>query len=370
MPEINLNEFIEFCKYHKMENIAFLMLLKTNAKLIYPQEMNGLKRAYQTSIMVQATQQHYLDMVTKTFEEEGIDYLLLKGRDLAMLYPSEDMRQSSDFDIYIGAENAKKAKPLMMNMGFEIVSYEEERDWHDEYLAKKWVMCELHKVLIQGDYPWRKGCNEMVNNLTLKEGSNHCYKMCKEDFYVYNLAHAAKHMKLSGIGIKVFVDIELIYTLYKDSFDYEYLNKRLEKCNLKEFDKNVRKLCEYWFEDATPEDDIVYEMEKYVAQSGWIGTKEQAVSTELAQNYGKTQSKTLAKIKKCFKIIFCPYEEMAIKYPVLKKHKYLTPIFRIRRAFSAVLKRRDVIRSVSATLDSGDISEGRKILEFKKSIGL
>lgn len=52
----------------------------------------------------------------------------------------------------------------------------------------------------------------------MKQGTKHCYEMIVEDFYAYNLAHTAKHMKLSDIGIRVFLDQRLIYKKYGDVF--------------------------------------------------------------------------------------------------------------------------------------------------------
>lgn len=367
--DLNFAEFFELCKIHKLENIVCVMLKKTDMSYIAEEEAKKLETAYFQTLMVAATQAHYQDMVEKAFEENAIDYLVLKGKELSMLYPQSVVRQSADFDIYVGRENAQRAKKIMQNIGFSVEHYSEDEN-HDEYIINKWVLCELHRVLIQGDYPWKKGCNKIVDNLILADGTNHCYKMSKEDFYVYNLAHVAKHMKLSGIGIRAFLDMEVIYKKYKNSFDYEYLNAKLEECNLKEFEKNTRTLCEYWFygkEDISP---VIETFASYVVSSGWIGTAEQLVATEAAMNAGKTNSTLFAKAKKCINIVMSPYETMVERYPVLKKHKWLTPIYRVRRGVSAVIKKRDLIKSVTSTIDETSIDEGKEILKFKESIGL
>lgn len=367
--ELDFNEFFKLCRNHRLENIAYLMLKKTNMCNIQEQDAKRIENAYMQSVMISATQQHYLEQVEKAFEETSIDYLVLKGRELSRLYPSDDMRQSSDFDIYIGTKNAEKARDIMHNIGFITKEYSEDEN-HDEYVIDKWVLCELHRVLIQGNYPWKKGCNKIVDNLILCDGTKHCYKMSKEDFYVYNVAHAAKHMKFSGIGIKVFLDMEVIYLKYKDNFDYEYLNAKLEACSLKEFEKNARLLCEYWFEENKNVSQTIKKMASYVVSSGWIGTAEQMLVTEVAENAGKTNLKLVAKIKKCIGIVLSPYETMVERYPVLRKHKWLTPFYRVRRAISAVVKKRDLIKSVTDAIGETDMSVGKQILEFKKSIGL
>lgn len=367
--ELDFPQFFDLVKLHKLENICYVMLKKTDMSDVREEYAKELERVYFKTLMIDGTQQHYLEQVEKQFEENAIDYLVLKGRELSELYPKSVVRQSSDFDIYIGAKKSPQAKKIMETLGFSVANYSEDEN-HDEYIINNWVLCELHRVLIQGDYPWKKGCNEIVNNLILKDGTNHCYKMSKEDFYVYSLAHLAKHMKFSGIGIRAFLDMEFIYRAYKDSFDYEYLSKKLEECKLSEFEKNTRLLCQYWFCDKKDVEPVIKTFASYVISSGWIGTTEQMVATEAAQKAGKTNSKIFAKIKKCIDIIMSPYETMVERYPVLQKHKWLTPFYRVRRGISAVIRKRDLIKSVTSTISDASIDDGKEILKFKESIGL
>ena len=367
--ELDFKRFYELCRAHKLENIVYLMLKKTNMAGIPEEQAKKLEVAYKQTMMITATQQHYQERVEKAFEENSIDYLVLKGRELAKLYPSSDMRQSADFDMYIGEKNAQNAKDTMINLGFAVKDYSEDEN-HDEYVVEPWVLCELHRVLIQGNYPWKKGCNKIVDNLILCNGTEHCYEMSNEDFYVYNLAHAAKHMKFSGIGIKVFLDMQVIYSKYKDCFDYKYLDSKLQACNLKEFEKNARLLCEYWFEENKDASPLIKKMALYVVSSGWVGTVEQMSATEAAEKAGNTNSKPVAKMKKCIDVIMSPYETMVERYPILRKHKWLTPFYRIRRGVSAIVKKRDLIKSVTESIDKTDMDAAKRILDFKKSIGL
>ena len=367
--EIDAKSFFEFCLYHKVENIAYYALKYTDTSLILAEIWSLFEEFSMHAITNDATQQYYLELIEAELEKHEIDYLVLKGREIAKLYPSSDMRQSSDFDIYVGRENAAKAKDIMLDNGFTIVAYSDTDDCHDEYIIDRQVMCEMHRVLIQDDQPWQDECNRIPDRLILHKGTKHHYEMSTEDFYLYNLAHTAKHMKLSGIGVKAFLDLWIIYNRYKDSLDMSYLNEKLELCNLTEFDKNARALCRYWFEDEEPS-EIVKRMSIYVAESGWIGTAEQMLSGQLAENAGKSNSKLAAKIKKCVGIIMSPYEDMAKRYPILNRHKWLMPFCRLHRAFSAAIHKRELVRSITDELDQGNMEMGKQILRFKKEIGL
>lgn len=365
--DIDAEEFIRFCRYHKVDNIVYLAI----GSRISGELRSGLDDTYNQMLMIQASQQYYLEEIENSFENSGIDHLVLKGRELAKLYPSEDMRQSSDIDIYIGRNNAIKAKQIMLDMGFDIEVYSDSNDDHDEYLIDKYVMCELHRVLIQDAHPWREECNRIPDRLILCEGTKHSFRMSPEDFYVYNLAHTAKHMKLSGIGIRVFLDQWLIYEKYKDVFDYEYLEQTLKQANLYEFDKNARELYEYWFDGITPKHpETVRKMALYVAESGWVGTSRQFLATGLAEKAGKTGTKMTVKLDEYRKLIFIPYSSMVYRYKILEKHKWLLPFCHIHRLIKSLFVRRDVIKGVTEKIDNADMDYGKQLLSFKESIGL
>ena len=256
----------------------------------------------------------------------------------------------------------------MLGLGFEILSYTDS-DEHDEYIANKVAMCEIHPVLIQNNHPWQTECNRIPQRLIKKDEKTHELKMSNEDFYLYNLAHTAKHMKYAGIGIRAFLDMWLIYKNYSDSFNWDYLNEKLKLAKLDKFEKNTRQLCEFWFEGKNA-DETIRAMAVYVAKSGWVGTKEQEKSTALAESAGKTASVQAAKLGKFKEMFFAPINEMSVRYPILKKHKWLLPFCRIHRALRAIIKRRDVIREVANDLESGDMQTGKAIVALKQKIGL
>ena len=58
------------------------------------------------------------------------------------------------------------------------------------------------------------------------------------------------------------------------------------------------------------------------------------------------------------------------RYPILKKHRWLLPLCRIHRLFRAILFRRNVVKMISNELDNADMDEGKRILNFKQTIGL
>ncbi|MBQ2285809.1 MAG: hypothetical protein II252_00645, partial [Clostridia bacterium] len=76
-------------------------------------------------------------------------------------------------------------------------------------------------------------------------------------------------------------------------------------------------------------DELTASMENYIFSGGVYGTRENNLSVMGTKGDSN---------KFALQLIFLPYENMKIKYPVLQKHKYLTPIFEVVRWISFVFK--------------------------------
>lgn len=357
--------FFKFCVFHKIQNLVYLALKDTDI----PEELEKtLKASYLNSLNFMAVQQHYLEAVEDAFEDVGIDYFVIKGRETAKFYPSSDMRQSSDIDIYVGNEQAETACNIMEELGFAIDDYADD-DGHDKYIINHVILCELHRVLIQNDFPWKDECNRIPDRVVKADGKEHYYEMRIEDAYIYNLAHAANHIKTAGIGIRVFVDLWLMWSKCKDSFDMAYLSEKLELAKLTRFEECARALFLYWFEGKEPADPTIFAMAEFVAESGWIGTYNQYASAKLATESGKTSSAS-AKLDSYRKIIFPPYEDLAKRYPKAGEHKILVPYFYVHRIVKSIFGKEKSAKRVTHEINTASLKQGQDLLKLKKEIGL
>ncbi len=61
---------------------------------------------------------------------------------------------------------------------------------------------------------------------------------------------------------------------------------------------------------------------------------------------------------------------MANRYPILNKLPVLLPIMWIHRALKTLLFNKDKAEIIRTRYDNTDISDGQRIIEFKKNIGL
>ena len=350
---------------HAVDNIIYVPLA---AAEVPAEQLKSFEDAYNQAIMVDATQQYYLDEIINVFEEKGIVNCVMKGPIIKKLYPSTDLRRSGDLDIYVPDEQTSEVRDIMVGLGFDIKRFNKAAA-HDEYITDKFIEVEIHRQLISNKCPWDEKCQEITERLILTDGSQYSYEMSPEDYYLYMIGHMAKHMKYSGMGIKMVLDVWVYLRKMSDKLDFTVLDERLRYTGLYEFERNVRALCDHWFE-RKPAELKIKQMANYILSSGNFGTHEQLVSTEMAENSAGTSNRAMSKIVYYAKTVFWPYQQMCNKYPILEKLPFLLPFFWIYRPVYAMLFKKDSAAVVRSRYNNTDLDEAQQILAFKQSLGL
>ena len=359
---INIDTLINIAKLHKIFNLIYPTL---SSKGISNPEMVV---DFCLSIAVDTKQKFYLDKIKKRLEEEKIRFMCMKGAVLKELYSESFMRSSSDIDIFVDDENTDKVKSIMTDLGFETERFSHQIQ-DDVYSLDKIVYVEVHRKLISGKCPWDKKCQEITKRITPKsEGSSECV-MSPEDFYLHMIGHMAKHMKSSGFGIRMLIDVWVYLDKFGEVIDRKTLDKRLKYCGLDVFEKEVVKLVDYWFNDK-PADENTKELGRFVLDSGIFGTAKQYNATEMAEFMGSGKNNILVMFKKFWKVFFLPYGHMCLIYPKLSGKPILLPIYWAIRAFNVVLHKRGKIGEISKSYDAVDVEYAKKIIDLKKGLGL
>lgn len=363
---VDMHTLVNLAIKHSVANIIYEPLSKIG---ISDRELdNKIQKIYRYGIINDSIQMNYLQRITGAFESNGISYCVMKGAVIKNLYPRSDFRQSGDLDIFVPESDRMKAHDVMVEMGFCVERFNiNEAD--DVYFIDKKIHVELHRILVSNKTPWQKECQKITDRLILTEGYKYNYKMSDEDYYLYMIAHMAKHMKYSGMGIKMVLDVWIYMREYSDKLNWNILNKRLMACGLDLFEKNVRELCYYWFENKDG-GELVKKMGHYILISGAFGTSEQLDAYMFAKDAGKTNSVHIAKLTYYLKVFFEPYYLMCKRYPVLIKLPILLPFYWMHRAAKSILFHRDKSNAIAAKYDNVNLDNAKKILDFKKEIGL
>lgn len=359
--------FFEFCVEHKLESPAFLALSETDAHKLDENVWTIFRDKYYQSIFLDSTFAYYYDEITAAFREKGIEYLPMKGIILKRLYPSPELRQSADLDLYIGSdeETAGMTRDIMERLGFRTNAFG-KFGTADEYENDDHVYVDLHRVLAHQEFSWTDECNSIVNRLS---SADECERaMSDEDFYVFMVCHIAKHMANGGIGIRSILDLWAYLRHFKE-LNTGYINDMLGRCKLTEFHKSLIRLMDHWF-NGVEADDKTRRMAVYVAGSGWNGREEQWVAASINTNAPHAGSVMSARLRYYAGTIFWSAERLSGKYPILEKHSWLLPFCWVHRACNALVNKRGTVKDILHYYDGADINTARSINSFRKEIGL
>lgn len=353
-----LSSLLELSSKNDVAQIIADMLIKYN--LIKNEEMKEIfKLSTKNAFMRTEKIAFEYRMICDLFENNAISYMPLKGAVIRNLYPKDWYRTSCDIDILIKKEDIKRAVNLVTeNLGYTI---HEEKSHDIGFYTKSGLHIELHFSLIEdkslhlGDKrKWNADCLEGVwQSAFVKEGTKFHYIMDADLFYIYHIAHMAKHFEGGGCGMRSIIDLYLINRDIKSkSGNREVL---LKECRLKSFSDSLCALSDAWFENGKYT-DILYSLEEYIVTGGVYGSSE--------NNFIYKKDKKGGKIGYIMYRIFMPYNVLKYIYPTLQKHKWLYPVYTVRRWFERLIFGGRMKKSMKELSFTGDNkSEVNKMIE-------
>lgn len=342
---------------HKIEGLAYEGAVRCGISKQEPVMKELFKRYYQ-QIMLSQKQNAAIEKVQRAFDENGIDYLPVKGCKIQRFYPGLGTRTMGDADILIRMEQYERIKPLVSALGFEEAGeYFHEMSWQSEDLH-----LELHRSLVPSYHVLEYAYFEQAWELAVREEGCR-YALDREMDYLFLFAHLAKHYRAGGVGIRLVLDL-WVYERQYPNMDADRIRQGLEALRFREFYDNTRKLMQAWFADG-PVDEMVSHMTDYIFSSGVWGTMENHKAAETLLRGRQAGSAKKAKFRKTVSAIFPPLRLMKRHYKVLGKAPWLLPVMWPVRWVSAVLFRRDNISSYGKSIKD---FEGEKTASFEQSL--
>ena len=289
------------------------------------------------NLMVSEAQLSQANRIFTAFEENGIDYLPLKGVNMKKRYPKPELRVMGDADILIRMEHYEKIIPIMEKLGFV---QGEETD-HELHWHSKGLFVELHKRLIPSynlDYAAYYGDGWQLARK--REGCR--YSMTTEDEWIYLFSHFAKHYRDGGIGCRHVTDL-WVYLRANPEMDMVYVEAELEKLQLLQFHGNILRLLSAWFEDAAMDEKTEF-ITQYIFAAGNFGQFENRVLSSGIKGLKTTGNVAGERRKRWQEALIPGHEIIDDQYPVLKEHPKLLPVFWVVRIFDKMLFQQDVVR--------------------------
>lgn len=363
----NVKALAELAKYHMVQNIVAEVLPKMGS---VPQKLLDSITQEQTLLLIKdANQEAEINGLIKLLEEQKIPAVLLKGWYLKQFYPRSDLRAMADYDIFIRKADEKNIHDLLKDRGFSVVAFGGKKD--DVYKKEPFIIFEMHKNLFMFEDDWNEFFNNessqmyIWNRVVNVDDNKYIYRMDDELFYVYMIAHIAKHLlDDGGIGLKAILDVWL-FLKQKTDIDFDIIYRDLDKLGLKEFADNVVALTKYWFENADDAQLQIKQFGEHILSCGVYGNSGVMVATK-----EDIMAEKPSAFKYLFRRAFPSAETMKIRYPKLKTKSHLLPFYYVKRLWYSLVHRRKAVRGEFKSSRNIDYERVRRINELYKDIGL
>lgn len=279
--------------------------------------------------------------VERQLDSLGIWHVPLKGIIVNKLYPSFGLREFADNDILVKDGRKEEIRQMMRDIGYDkLVTFETD----DSFIKKRILNMEIHYKLFKEKKNYEVFNNyykDIESKLVPGGDSPYSLRLTDEDFYVYFLAHAYRHFREAGIGIRLFSDVYVYRRSVK--MDDAYVDGELKKLKIFDFGKTVASISQKIFspeksfseEELTKEEAIMFNS---MVKSYTYGSIEHMVENRY-NDYVSESGKT-GKSGYYFRRLFPSMEEHKFAHPFIYRHKILYPAFYIYRPFRGLVKNR------------------------------
>lgn len=318
-----LKDIVKLASKHDIAHLVALGII--NNELVDEQTKSQLQQIVFRAVYRYEKQNYELKQVCEALEKAQIPFLPLKGSVIRKYYPESWMRTSCDIDVLVHKKNLRTAVSYLI----ENLKYtEHEQNSHDISLfSPSGNHIELHYDLVEDHIAGSssKILADIWNVVLNKEDGSYHYEMPDDIFYFYHIAHMAKHFENGGCGIRPFIDLLILDNL--QGVNRKKRDEILEQGNLLKFANVAHKLSRIWLTNE-PYDLLSKQMEDYILRGGVYGNNENRITVQ--------QQKKGGRIKYALSKIFIPYDVIKFHYPILQKHRWLTPFMEVRRWFKLI----------------------------------
>lgn len=339
LPEaFSLAKLISLIERQQITSIALEGALLCGISPDLP-EMQALIEKSCALYSLSSCQMEEIKKICIEFDDNQIDYLLLKGINLKEYYPEPHMREMSDADILIRIAQYEKIKPILRKNGF-VAGQESDHELHWDKPA---LHLELHKRLVPSNNRLYFTYFQNIWNRAFRiSDSKSQYVLSKEDELIFYVVHFAKHYRDGGIGTKHLTDLWLFMKNNRE-IDTDYITSELNKLSLSDFFNNLCATLQVWF--GNRELDEKTEMITKVILSGGAYGRAGAQYIASAARYSASSGSTKRGRMRRFQYLFCPpFEAMCRLYPILKKMPVLLPFVWVFRWIHALIFKGNTVK--------------------------
>ena len=362
---INKEKTAEIPKNLSMEIIAsYGKKHEVQAILYYQTKLPILKEAYYSTLYINTNRADLIQQLKKQFD---FPYFIIKGVEIAELYPVKALRTMGDIDIVVHAEDMEKANAIFLNQGYHNKSKKLESEWH---YSKGKMEFELHNQLLY---------TENVNDSEQQLFFNDCWNYCNNNqldwnfHFLFLISHLRKHFMNKGVGFRQFMDIAIVSKYCE--LNWTWIEDKAAEIKLLPFLRIVLTFCNRWFGTTTSmklidiTDEFFETSTLKIFEDGVFGfCNEENASSEAVNLYRKNGR--IGMLKATMHQIFPRYREMKVmkEYAFIDGKPFLLPVAWMYRILIKGKNKKAVKAKLGKTFASGETIEKRK--ELYKQWGL
>lgn len=352
--DFSMEEAFRQIRRHQIPGLAFEGAARCGVDKTHP-VMQQLFRVYCMDLQHSQRQMDAVRTLCEAFEVQGIDHMLMKGCNLKLLYPKHELRRMGDADILIRDEQYPTVKKIVTDLGYqEEVGADHTYTWKSDSLY-----LELHKRPIPKEskdlYAY---FGDGWSRTHLCRG--HRYGLMSEDEYIYVFVHYAKHYRLGGIGLRQMIDL-WVYRRAHPDMDEVYIEKELDKLQLREFYRNTVRTLTAWFEDGAA-DETTELLGQFIFDSGSWGTY---TNTVLSKGVKYRSGKNNVQLRNMLRLLFPSAVSMEGRYRVLVRHRWLLPACWVMRWIDVLIHRQ---HNIKRRMQEKDILNEEDLSAFEKNM--
>lgn len=273
----------------------------------------------------------------KTLSENGIKHLIVKGAVLRDIYPVKELRTSGDTDVVIQKQDYEKCKEILLANGFTLS--QDTGEELDMYYNEQYFEISNTFEYINDE---TKQFFENPFDEKLSYCERYTYYLYPKYHLVYVLYHILKHIKNGGAGVRMLLDICVLFNNY--SIDVNEFLKIMRSLNLEKSSKTIISICKKLFKldvelEYTINEDIEEKLIDTIISGGVFGFSNGNLGVVRLASTMSDKATGFSSIKAFLGMFIISKDYLMKFYPYARRHRILLPVAYFNRLFDAVFKR-------------------------------
>lgn len=273
----------------------------------------------------------------KTLSENGIKHLIVKGAVLRDIYPVKELRTSGDTDVVIQKQDYEKCKEILLSNGFTLsqdTGEELDMYYNDQYFE----ISNTFEYINEETKRFFE--NPFDEKLSYCEG--YTYYLYPNYHLVYVLYHILKHIKNGGAGVRMLLDICVLFKNY--NIDVNEFLKIMTSLNLEKSSKTIISICKKLFKldvelEYAINEDIEEKLIDTIISGGVFGFSNGNLGVVRLASTMSDKATVFSSIKAFLGMFIISKDYLMKFYPYARRHRILLPVAYFNRLFDAVFKR-------------------------------